>query len=65
MTTKKAYNITDFYEEAFKNYDIPYDIQEAAIRICNAYGIKGICDPVYICNIIASSLDRATEVKRV
>lgn len=44
----------DFYDEAFRGYDnIPEDIKKIAIRICDAYGIRGICDPVYICNIIA------------
>ena len=51
-----------FYKEAFKNditgknYVIPNKLKNASMRICNAYGISGICDPMYIVNIIALEL---------
>ncbi|MCK5020241.1 MAG: hypothetical protein KAS32_24595, partial [Candidatus Peribacteraceae bacterium] len=45
-----------FFNEAFKNNTVPQDIKKASISICRAYGINGICDPVYISNVIALSL---------
>lgn len=53
-----------FYKEAFTNpvtrqpYDVPKDIKRLATRICESYGIKGICDPMYIANIIALETGR-------
>lgn len=53
-----------FWAEAFTNpvtkrpYTIPDDIREAAISVCRAYGIRGICDPMYIANTIAQKLGR-------
>jgi hypothetical protein len=37
---------------------VPGDIRDAAERICQAYGINGVCDPMYIANLIAMSLGR-------
>ncbi len=48
----------DFYTEAFKGVNVPEDIKAAAIRICDAYGIRGICDPVFISNVIAMNTGR-------
>lgn len=53
-----------FFNEAFTNpvtgerYKVPPDIAEAAVRICQSYGINGICDPMYICNVIAAASNR-------
>ena len=55
-------NSKSFYKEAFKNdvtdkaYVIPKKLKNASMRICNAYGIKGICDPMYIVNVMAREL---------
>lgn len=52
------------YDHAFINpvtwesYGVPNDIKTAAKRICQAYGIKGICDPMYIANLIAMETGR-------
>lgn len=49
-------------EEAFTNpvtrepYAIPANLREAATRIVQAYGINGVCDPMYIANVIAKEL---------
>lgn len=49
----------EWFDYAFTNpvhgvpYDVPADIRRAAERICVAYGIRGICDPMYIANVIA------------
>jgi hypothetical protein len=32
--------------------DWPEWLTRAAVSICRAYGIKGICDPAYIANVI-------------
>jgi hypothetical protein len=48
-----------FYDEAFRYHPTaPADIREAAERICNTYEIRGICDPMYIANVIAMSTGR-------
>jgi hypothetical protein len=54
----------DFFDKAFYNelarkpYDIPADLRKASERICHAYGIRGICDPMYIANVIALEIGR-------
>jgi hypothetical protein len=56
--------IKAFYKEAFTNpvtrqpYDVPEDIKRLATRICESYGIKGVCDPMYIANVIAFETGR-------
>jgi len=47
-----------FFEEAFRGTDCPADLKRAATRICRSYGINGICDPVYIANVIAVEIGR-------
>jgi hypothetical protein len=59
---QNRYITNDFFNKAFKNYKVPHDIQRISIRICKAYSIQGICDPMYICNIIAQVLKREHEV---
>src|SRR5690554_3933054 len=44
---------TEFYNEAFGEHDIPQNLKDASISICNTFNIKGICDPAYIVNVIA------------
>jgi hypothetical protein len=47
------------YEAAFANYpQTPADLRVAATRICRAYAIRGICDPMYIANVIAVETGR-------
>ena len=49
----------EFFDEAFTNqstgkrYNVPYNLRRASEEICNAFGIRGISDPMYIVNIIA------------
>lgn len=51
-----------FFKEAFtqattrKPYDVPENLKQISIRICNAHNIKGICDPMYIANVVALEL---------
>lgn len=51
-----------FFDEAFTDpvtktpYDVPPKIRELATRICRSYGIWGVCDPMYIANVIALEL---------
>lgn len=35
---------------------VPEVIKDAAQEICAKYNINGICDPMYICNVIALEL---------
>jgi hypothetical protein len=37
---------------------VPQDIRTAATRLVRAYGIRGICDPLYIANVIARETGR-------
>ena len=46
-----------FFKEAFGLVpNIPKGLKVLATRICRAYGIRGICDPAYIANVIAFEL---------
>jgi hypothetical protein len=47
----------EWFEAAFKQ-NTPEDIKRLSIRLCRSYSIKGICDPMYIANIIALELGR-------
>lgn len=53
-----------FFAEAFTNAVtgqpkiVPDDIKRLATRICRSYGIRGICDPMYIANVAAVELKR-------
>ena len=38
------------YEQA---RTVPDDIGEFATRFCKLFDVKGICDPLYICNVVA------------
>lgn len=46
----------EFFNEAFKNQNVPANIRKLAERLCRSYGIYGICDPMYIANVIAVEL---------
>lgn len=52
----------EFFDEAFTNPVtrqadfVPADIRRLSERICRSYNIKGICDPMYIANVIAFEL---------
>ncbi len=54
----------EWFDEAFTNpvtrqsYGVPDDIRVAAERIVSAYGIRGICDPMWIANVIARETGR-------
>lgn len=58
MLNNDAASRAKFFNEAFKDVNVPDDIRQAAERICFCYGITGICDPVYIANIIAFETGR-------
>lgn len=52
----------EWFEQAFTDpvtgqpYDLPRPLRIIAERLCMAYGISGICDPMYIANLIAREL---------
>jgi hypothetical protein len=48
----------EFFAKAWEGMSVPDDIREAAEHIVRAYGIRGICDPGYIANVIALRLGR-------
>lgn len=39
--------------KGFEGYNVPKRIKEASTTICKTFDIKGICDPIYISNVIA------------
>lgn len=55
-------NREEFFAEAFTDpvtrepYRMPATLRTAATRICQSYGIRGTCDPMYIANVIAVEL---------
>jgi hypothetical protein len=55
---KEFFDKAFFNELAQKPYQIPADLRRASERICLAYGIRGICDPMYIANVIAAEIGR-------
>lgn len=62
MNLKSEYTINRkidyaFYEKTFEKDVIPDEIKRASIQICHSYGIKGLCDPVYISNIIINCIN--------
>lgn len=44
----------DFFEDAFRGYEVPEKIKNISMAICERFVISGICDPIYICNVIAA-----------
>lgn len=44
----------DFFEEAFEGYNVPKNIKRISKEICKRFAIFGICDPMYISNVIAA-----------
>lgn len=51
-------DMREFFATAFAGETVPPDIRRAAERVVASYGICGICDPMYIANIIAVELGR-------
>lgn len=41
------------FKKCFKEYNVPLNLREISEKICKEFNIKGICDPMYICNVIA------------
>lgn len=52
----------EWFDEAFTDsvtrqpVAVPDGIRKLSERICRSYGIGGICDPMYLANIIAVEL---------
>lgn len=55
-------NSPEFYNEAFRKattgekYNLPPGLRKAVEHICSVYGIRGICDPMYVANVIAHEM---------
>lgn len=41
------------YVEAFAGYNVPHKIKQRAVSISKRFAITGVCDPMYISNVIA------------
>ena len=54
----------EWFSDAFTNpvskkpYNVPDDIRRLSERLCMSYNIGGICDPMYIANVIALETGR-------
>lgn len=65
MTT--AYS-REWFDERFTTYlpqtqetvpaEVPLDIRRCSELICQVFGIQGLCDPMYIANVVAFELNR-------
>ncbi|MDF2879974.1 MAG: hypothetical protein K0R54_531 [Clostridiaceae bacterium] len=42
------------FKEEFDKYNVPGKIRKASESICTRFNINGICDPMYISNVIAN-----------
>jgi hypothetical protein len=40
-------------KEDYVKYNVPFFIRQLASRICDVFAINGVCDPMYISNIVA------------
>lgn len=38
--------------------NVPADIRDFSIWFCETYGVSGICDPMWVCNVTAMHLGR-------
>lgn len=60
--TKATMWSDEWFEDCFTNpvsgerYHLPPGLEKASRRIVRAYGIRGVCDPMYIANVIAVEL---------
>ncbi|OAS07725.1 hypothetical protein AYO08_10360 [Pseudomonas putida] len=45
-----------FFEEAFKDYQVPPKIRAFAEAFCIRFNVRGICDPAYCANLVAVEL---------
>lgn len=45
--------LSDFYDDALSGYNVPEGLAEISKIICRLGQIRGVCDPMYICNVIA------------
>jgi hypothetical protein len=43
------------YDEQFKGYEVPESIKNISIQIMTRFSISGVCDGMYICNVIATT----------
>lgn len=54
--------VETFFLDAFTHpvtqepYNIPPELKRASRRICQAFNIRGTCDPMWIANVIAYEL---------
>ena len=46
----------EFFNEAFGDKEIPQEIKNVSMSICKDFNIGGICDQMYIANVIAYEL---------
>jgi hypothetical protein len=44
----------DFFNKAFDGYEVPKKIKDISTEICIRFAITGVCDPMYISNVIAT-----------
>lgn len=63
MTTQEHNKAdSDFFAEAFTHpvtrqpYQLPENLKRLSARLCRSYDIRGVCDPMYIANVIAVEL---------
>lgn len=58
MWTKEWFDYAFTSPVSGESYAIPADLRRASERICTAYALRGVCDPMYVANVIAISIGR-------
>jgi hypothetical protein len=51
---RRIHMTTEFFDKAFEGYNVPFSIRTVSEEICKEFNIRGICDPMYIANVLAS-----------
>lgn len=47
----------EWFDGCFKGLGVPDNLKKASTDLCRSYDIKGISDPAYVANIIATNLE--------
>ncbi len=47
-----------WFDQCFGDVDVPPDLRATSEALCRRFLIKGICDPMYIANVLAAELGR-------
>ncbi len=49
---------TGWFDNCFEGATVPADLRAASEALCRRFTIRGICDPMYLANLMAMELGR-------